>query len=53
MQYRTMGSLDWKVSALGFGCMDLPSRRFSLMGADLERAYAILGKRESISKYYS
>ncbi|HMD67663.1 MAG TPA: aldo/keto reductase [Chitinivibrionales bacterium] len=26
MKYRTMGSLPWKVSALGFGCMRLPSR---------------------------
>lgn len=25
MNYRTMGSLPWKVSALGFGCMRLPT----------------------------
>lgn len=27
MQYRRMGSLGWEVSALGFGCMRLPTRR--------------------------
>jgi predicted aldo/keto reductase-like oxidoreductase len=42
MQYRKMGSLDWEVSALSFGAMRLPRRKFSLMGADLEESRKII-----------
>ena len=42
MQYRKMGSLDWEVSALGFGCMRLPSRRFNRMRADTDESIRII-----------
>ncbi|MBN1304188.1 MAG: aldo/keto reductase [Anaerolineales bacterium] len=42
MQYRKMGSLEWEVSALGFGCMRLPARKFSLMGVDTSRSVKII-----------
>ena len=42
MQYRKYGKLDWKVSALGFGAMRLPARRFSLMGADTDKSIRLM-----------
>ena len=40
MQYRKFGSLDWNVSALGFGAMRLPTR--PLRGVDREEAIHIM-----------
>lgn len=42
MQYRKMGSLDWEVSALGFGCMRLPSRKLNRLRADAEESIRII-----------
>ena len=42
MQYRKMGSLDWEVSALGFGCMRLPSRRINRLRADTAKSIRII-----------
>jgi predicted aldo/keto reductase-like oxidoreductase len=37
-----MGSLDWEVSALGFGCMRLPARRINRMRADTDESIRII-----------
>ena len=42
MKYRKMGSLDWKVSALGFGCMRLPSRRINRLRAKTDESIEII-----------
>jgi len=42
MRYRKMGLLDWEVSALGFGCMRLPSRRFNRLRADTDESIRII-----------
>jgi uncharacterized protein len=42
MKYRKMGSLDWKVSALGFGCMRLPSRKLNRLRADFGQSIKLI-----------
>jgi uncharacterized protein len=42
MKYRKMGSLDWEVSALGFGCMRLPAKKFNRTGADAEKSISLI-----------
>ncbi len=41
MKYRKMGSLPWEVSALGFGCMRLPTKTF-LRGVNQPLAIEII-----------
>ena len=42
MQYRRMGSLDWDVSALGYGCMRLPTRRLNRLRAAPDESVRII-----------
>jgi uncharacterized protein len=41
MQYRTFGKLDWKASALGFGCMRLPSANGQHNSPNVDESEAI------------
>jgi len=48
MQYRNFGKLDWKVSALGFGCMRLPTTDGQPTGPNIDEAEAIRMIRHAI-----
>ncbi len=41
MQYRNFGKLDWKPSALGFGCMRLPCTDTAPMSQNVDEAEAV------------
>jgi hypothetical protein len=49
MQYRSFGKLDWKASALGFGCMRLPTVD-GQRGTDVDEAEAIRMIRHAIDQ---
>ena len=42
MKYRNLGSLDWKVSSLGFGCMRLPPRRINRLRAKPDESLELI-----------
>jgi hypothetical protein len=48
MQYRPFGNLDWKVSALGFGCMRLPTTDGGRMSPNIVEDEAIRMIRRGI-----
>lgn len=50
MQYRSFGSLGWKVSVLGFGCMRLPTTDGKALSANIDEPEAIRMVRSAVDR---
>ncbi|MBP7332843.1 MAG: aldo/keto reductase, partial [Firmicutes bacterium] len=50
MQYRRFGSLDWQASALGFGCMRLPTVDGKALSGNIDEAESIQMIRFAIDR---
>jgi predicted aldo/keto reductase-like oxidoreductase len=50
MKYRNFGKLDWRVSALGFGCMRLPTVKVEPSGEKVDEDEAIRMIRSAIDQ---
>ena len=48
MQYRKSGNLEWKLSALGFGCMRLPTKDGQRLSPNIVEDEAIRMIRHAI-----